>query len=85
MFGRVWSPQQPARIGAKTRPASGPAIMTCGETRPTRTAGILTFSWLTKPFESRKIKRRNIDLCFPFSHHEQTKNIVRRFLSGLVR
>jgi hypothetical protein len=41
------------------------------------------FSWLTKPFESRKIGRCKIDLCFPFSHHEQNKNIAAIFRRGL--
>jgi acyl homoserine lactone synthase len=45
--------------------------------------GAFAFSWLTKPFESRKIGRCKIDLCFPFSHHEQNKNIAAIFRKGL--
>src|ERR1700730_2344240 len=41
------------------------------------------FSWLTKPFESRKTGHCKIDLCFPFSHHEQNKNIAGELQSGL--
>jgi hypothetical protein len=41
------------------------------------------FSWLTKPFESRKTGLCDIDLCFRFSHHEQNKNIAALFRKGL--
>jgi hypothetical protein len=46
-------------------------------------AAAFAFSWLTKPFESRKTEPRDIDMCFPFSHHEQNKNTMRRISGGL--
>jgi hypothetical protein len=47
-----------------------------GVARATARVAIFAFSWLTKPFESRKTRPCNVHLCFPFSHHEQNKNNV---------